>query len=293
MHICALPNDHEIIKKLSHIDHGHFMSISSCAQYGMLIHSSNNLNVQGEKRMPHHILVIEDDNDIARLVDLHLKDAGYEVTLTHNGSNGLELALSKFYDLIILDLMLPGVDGVEICQRMRVAAVYTPILMLTARASEVDRVLGLEVGADDYLTKPFSIRELLARVKALFRRVDALTSEANPESKSVIRAGDLVIDGSKRRVMFCGNAVSLTAKEFDLLLYFAKHPGRVFTRMELLNLVWGYGHEGYEHTVNSHINRLRAKIEKEPARPRNILTVWGVGYKFSDSDDKREDIQKV
>lgn len=234
-----------------------------------------------QKCMPRRILVIEDDKDIAHLVELHLKDTGYEVTLAHDGDVGLDQALSKPYDLIILDLMLPGVDGLEICRRVRAASVYTPMLMLTSRSSELDRVLGLEIGADDYLTKPFSIPELLARVKALFRRVEALKSEASQKSQRLIQAGDLIVDVEKRNVTLKGNPVPLTAKEFDLLLHFADHPGRVYTRMELLNQVWGYGYEGYEHTVNSHINRLRAKIEKDPAKPGYILTVWGIGYKFS------------
>jgi len=232
--------------------------------------------------MPRRILIIEDDRDMAHLVEFHLKDMGYEVTLAHDGHVGLDEAISKPYDLIILDLMLPEVDGLEICRRVRAASVYTPVVVLTSRASELDRVVGLEIGADDYLTKPFSIRELLARVKALFRRVEALKSEASWKSQRLIQAGDLIIDVEKRSVTLLGNPVPLTAKEFDLLLHFANHPGRVFTRMELLKQVWGYGYEGYEHTVNSHINRLRAKIEKDPAKPRYILTVWGIGYKFSD-----------
>src|SRR5512143_337039 len=235
--------------------------------------------------MHRRILVIEDDKDIAHLVELHLRDAGYEASLAFDGKAGLESALSNKFDLIILDLLLPGMDGIEICRRLRSSSPYTPILMLTSRSSELDRVLGLEIGADDYLTKPFSIRELLARIKALFRREEALRSEASLESQKVIRAGDLEIDVGKRKVALKGKPVSLTAKEFDLLLQFAKHPGRVYTRLELLNLVWGYGYEGYEHTVNSHINRLRSKIEENPAQPRYILSVRGVGYKFSDSED--------
>lgn len=232
--------------------------------------------------MPRRILIVEDDKDIAHLVELHLKDAGYEVSVAHHGKAGLDQALSKPYNLIILDLMLPGVDGLEICRRVRAASVYTPVVVLTSRASELDRVLGLEIGADDYLTKPFSLPELLARVKALFRRVEALKSEVSQKWQRLIQAGDVIIEVEKRNVTLEGNPIPLTAKEFDLLLHFANHPGRVYTRMELLKQVWGYGYEGYEHTVNSHINRLRAKIEKDPAKPRYILTVWGIGYKFSD-----------
>jgi len=238
--------------------------------------------------MPRKIHIIEDDKDLAHLVLLHMQGTGYEVTLAHDGTVGLDEALFKPYDLIILDLTLPGMDGLEICRRVRAASVYTPMLMLTSRCSELDRILGLEIGADDYLTKPFGIRELLARVKALFRRVEALKSEASRGSQKVIRTGELVVDVEKRKVTLQGNPVPLTAKEFDLLRHFANQPGRVYTRMELLNLVWGYGYEGYEHTVNSHINRLRAKIEKDPARPCYLLTVWGIGYKFSDSEDLKK-----
>lgn len=234
--------------------------------------------------MARRILIIEDDKDIAQLVELHLKDDGYEVSRAYDGKTGLELALSKPHDLIILDLMLPGVGGIEICRRVRAASFYTPILMLTAKSAELDRVLGLEIGADDYMTKPFSVRELLARVKALFRREEAFKTGASNGSQKAVKAGDLFIEPAKRKVTLKGEAVSLTAKEFDLLLQFAGHPGRVYTRLELLNLVWGYGYEGYEHTVNSHINRLRAKIEENAAEPRYILSVRGVGYKFSDTE---------
>ncbi len=234
--------------------------------------------------MSRSILIIEDDKDIAQLVELHLRDAGYEVSLAYDGSTGLRQALSKHYDLIILDLMLPGVDGLEICRSVRAASAYTLILMLTAKSAELDRVLGLEIGADDYMTKPFSIRELLSRVKALFRRLEALKSKPPWESRQVVRTDDLEINVEKRNVTRNGKSISLTAKEFDLLLQFARNPGRVYTRTELLNLVWGYGYEGYEHTVNSHISRLRAKIEENPARPRYILSVRGVGYRFADRD---------
>ena len=231
---------------------------------------------------PRKILVIEDDRDIARLVELHLHDLGYDVQVAHDGVSGLKHALSKPYDLIILDLMLPGIEGLEVCRNLRTKPNYTPILMLTAKSTELDRVLGLEVGADDYLTKPFSVRELLARVKALFRRMEALGAQPASGMQKTIQASDLAIDIEKRKVTLRGKPVDLTAKEFDLLLQFAQHPGLVYTRSQLLDLVWGYAHEGYEHTVNSHINRLRAKIERDPAHPRYVLTVWGVGYRFSE-----------
>lgn len=237
--------------------------------------------------MARKIFIIEDDRDISHLVGLHLRDMGCEVTFASNGTTGLEQAISKPYDLVILDLMLPGLDGLEICRRLRAQAKYTPILMLTAKSSELDRVLGLELGADDYLTKPFSVRELLARVKALFRRVEAIGSQTSSGARKTIQAGDLMIDTDKRKVVLHGISVELTAKEFDLLLQFAKNPGRVYTRSQLLDLVWGYGHDGYEHTVNSHINRLRAKIEKDPAHPGYILTVWGVGYKFAEPEESK------
>jgi DNA-binding response OmpR family regulator len=178
--------------------------------------------------------------------------------------------------------MLPGMDGLDICKRLRAGARYVPILMMTSRAAEIDRVLGLELGADDYLTKPFSLNELLARVKALFRRVDAMSAAAAGPAAKTLTAGELAIDLDRRVVTLAGRAVELTAKEFDLLAHFAAHPGRVFTRAQLLDKVWGYSNIGYEHTVNSHINRLRSKIEQDPAKPRYIVTVWSVGYKFAE-----------
>lgn len=232
--------------------------------------------------MPRKVLVIEDHTDIAEVVALHLSDIDCEVRHVADGLEGLKAAESERYDLIILDLMLPGMDGLEICRRVRATNRYVPILMLTAKSSEADRVVGLEMGADDYLTKPFSVMELLARVKALFRRVEAMT-QARDGDTEILHARDIVIDTGRRAVSVGGGAVELTAKEFDLLLQFARHPGRVYSRAQLLDLVWGYGHAGYEHTVNSHINRLRAKIERDPAKPAHILTVWGVGYKFNDA----------
>jgi DNA-binding response OmpR family regulator len=235
--------------------------------------------------MAHHVLVIEDDRDIADLVALHLRDEGYEVDVHHDGSEGLEAAKTGAYDLLVLDLMLPGTDGLSICKTLRSGERYLPILMLTAKSSELDRVLGLELGADDYLTKPFSIRELVARAKALLRRAEAMAGQAQ-ETESpggqVLQCGEIRIDPQRRSVHIADQTVELTAKEFDLLYYFARHPGRVYSRVQLLDQVWGYGHEGYEHTVNSHINRLRGKIEQDPANPRYILTVWGVGYKFAE-----------
>ncbi|CAB1076579.1 Two-component transcriptional response regulator, OmpR family [Olavius algarvensis Delta 1 endosymbiont] len=235
--------------------------------------------------MPHKILVIEDNRDLARLLELHLSDLSYRVDLAFDGVAGWDLIASNRYDLIILDLMLPGIDGLEICRRLRSQPVYTAILMLTSKSAELDRVLGLEMGADDYVTKPFSIRELMARVKAIFRRIDILQSDNRTErfdQPAIIRAGHLTIEPERRKVSLNSKTVDLTAKEFDLLLHFARHAGRVFSRAQLLDKVWGYGHDGYEHTVNSHINRLRSKIEKNPAQPEYVLTVWGIGYKFAE-----------
>lgn len=232
--------------------------------------------------MSHKILVVEDNRDLARLLALNLGDLSYEVDLAFDGDTGWAKIKKNPYDLIILDLMLPGIDGLEICRRLRTQPVYTAILMLTSKSAELDRVLGLEMGADDYVTKPFSIRELMARVKAIFRRIEKLQSGERPDRSAIIRAGELIIDPDRRQVNLNDRSIDLTAKEFDLLLHFARHAGRVFTRDQLLDKVWGYGHDGYEHTVNSHINRLRAKIEKNPAQPEFVLTVWGVGYKFAE-----------
>ncbi len=232
--------------------------------------------------MSKNILIVEDDPDIARLVQLHLGDAGYSVDHCAEGDTALRHYQNKQPDLVILDLMLPGMNGLDLCRQMRKSTDYIPILMLTSKSTELDRVLGLEIGADDYITKPFSIQELVARVNAQFRRADAIAvSPAN--NSQPIQFDALVIDPDKRTVQHNAAAVQLTSKEFDLLLEFVKHPGRAYSRTQLLDKVWGYGHDGYEHTVNSHINRLRAKIEPDPANPRYILTVWGIGYKFMDN----------
>jgi len=230
------------------------------------------------------ILVIEDNKDISKLIALHLRDEGNHVDLASDGDIGMEWVGNRRYDLVILDLMLPGIDGLEICRRLRAQSDYTPILMLTAKTSEFDRVLGLEMGADDYLTKPFSIRELIARVKAILRRITLSRNNAIHSNRGIFHAGKLQVIVDKRRVNLAGEALELTAKEFDLLSFFIKSPGQVFTRSQLLDQVWGYGHDGYEHTVNSHINRLRSKIEVNPSDPRFILTVWGIGYKFLEEE---------
>jgi DNA-binding response OmpR family regulator len=233
------------------------------------------------------VLVIEDQRDIAGLIGLHLRDVPCDVTLRYDGRSGLAEAEARRYDLLVLDVMLPDVDGLEICRRLRSKTPYTPILMVTAKATELDRVLGLELGADDYLTKPFSVLELVARAKALFRRMDALSSGDAEVQDAPIRCGGMLIDPAKRQVALDGHDVELTTKEFDLLLHFARNPGRVYTRLQLLDAVWGYGYDGYEHNVNCHINRLRAKIERSHARPRFILTVRGVGYKFAETSERQ------
>jgi DNA-binding response OmpR family regulator len=186
--------------------------------------------------------------------------------------------------------MLPGMSGTEVCRQLREKERTTPILMLTAKSEERDKVLGLDLGADDYVTKPFSIRELLARVRALLRRVELDQPE---EAPAEIAFGDLVIEPAKRKVQVAGENVELTAKEFDLLNLFAQHPGRAFSRQELLDKVWGYQYAGYSHTVNSHINRLRSKIETDPSAPRYVQTVWGVGYRFAEEGDlaAKEDVE--
>lgn len=233
--------------------------------------------------MPNRVLVIEDDHDIAHLLELHLRDIAMKVDIVSTGTAGYNRARQDTYDIIILDLMLPEMNGLEVCRKLREQAVNTPVLMLTAKSSELDRVLGLELGADDYLTKPFSIQELQARVKAMLRRSSMQTMQQksnNNEESITIR--NLTISPERRQVSVAGKEVELTAREFELLLHFARHPGIVYSRAQLLDKVWGYGHDGYEHTVNSHINRLRKKIEIDPAKAEYIVTVWGVGYKIDE-----------
>jgi len=227
-------------------------------------------------------LVVEDDLDIVELLRIHLADLDCELDACGDGEQGLQLALREEYDLIILDLMLPSMDGTEICRRIRGKEINTPILMLTAKSEEFDKVLGLEMGADDYITKPFSIREFIARVKALLRRAERNRQVAAEKGPAVLSYGELMIDLDKRKVTTAGKRVELSPKEFELLSLLASNPGKCYDRGKILNLVWGYDFDGYEHTVNSHINRLRTKIEPDLQRPVYILTNWGVGYRFNE-----------
>ena len=234
---------------------------------------------------PAHVLVAEDQTDIRDLLVMNLRGAGYEVTAVADGAAALAAQTAQPRDLLVLDLMMPGLDGLEVCKALRARASAAPILMLTAKSTELDRVLGLELGADDYLTKPFSLAELLARVKALLRRAELLrAAQAQPVGAAgLIRHGELEIQPAKRQVRYRGQAIEFTALEFDLLLHFATHPGHVFSRAQLLDAVWGYSHDGYEHTVTTHINRLRNKLEADPMRPELILTVRGAGYKLREA----------
>ncbi len=227
-----------------------------------------------------NILVIEDDEDIARMLALTLRTEGFEVRVEHSGEGGLTFLQHERPQLLVLDLMLPGIDGLQVCRKVRERTDYLPIIILSAKSSETQRVLGLELGADDYLTKPFSTAELVARIHAVLRRMEAAEQLAATRA-GVIRHGAFSLDPVAREARLGERELVLTSKEFDLLMFFARNAGRAFKRIELLNQVWGHAHDGYEHTVNSHINRLRNKIEENPAQPRCIITVWGVGYKFA------------
>jgi len=227
------------------------------------------------------ILIIEDDRDIADLIAIHMDDNGHESTKVHDGKEGLLKAMEGLHDLIILDLKLPGMDGLEICQKLRLEKMDVPIIMLTSKSEEIDKVLGLEIGADDYMTKPFSLRELVARVKTVMRR-GRTQAEASATEEELIEFENFYLDVSRRIVKSYQEQHDLSPKEFDLLVLLAKNPGKTYSRSDLLNQVWGVDFEGFEHTVNSHINRLRSKIEKNMNEPEFILTTWGVGYKFKD-----------
>lgn len=229
------------------------------------------------------VLIIEDDVEIVQLLKIHLKDLGCDVISANQGDKGLQMALNEAPDLIILDLMLPVMDGVEVCQKIRANNIQSPIMMLTAKSEEIDKVLGLEVGADDYLTKPFSVREFIARVKAIFRRQKMETQTEKVNGKNgTLQFDNLSIDLELRKVILNGQKVELSPKEFELLVLLSSNPGKSYDRTKLLNLIWGYDFKGYEHTVNSHINRLRSKIEPDMGNPKFILTTWGVGYKFNE-----------
>ena len=239
----------------------------------------NSAAILSDKR----ILIIEDDQDIAQLLLLHLSDIYRTVQVIHNGKVGFETGLEHHWDIILLDIRLPDMDGLEICKQLRSHKVLTPILMLTSKSSELDQVLGFEIGADDYVTKPFRLLELSARIKALLRRnIINQTIEKPEKERSQIFCGKLNLDVDKRKVTIAGQRIELTVREFKLLAHFAKSPGRVYSRMELLDSVWGISHQGYEHTVNSHINRLRNKLSTVLEGKHCIETVWGVGYKLSE-----------
>lgn len=225
-------------------------------------------------------LIVEDEKHIVELLTIHLQDLHLEVDSANNGVVGLEKGLSGDYSVIILDIMMPEKDGIEVCRELRGAGIQAPILMLTAKSEEFDKVLGLELGADDYLTKPFSVRELIARVKALLRRYEAFQKPV--EKRDGIEVDGLEISLEKRKVKLNGETLDLTPKEFDLLYLLASNPGKSYSREDLLKQVWGYDFSGYEHTVNSHVNRLRAKVEKDPNNPDFIKTVWGIGYSFKE-----------
>jgi two-component system, OmpR family, alkaline phosphatase synthesis response regulator PhoP len=227
------------------------------------------------------VLIVEDDFNIAELVAINLRDMGCEVTIENDGLAGHDRALRDNFNLLILDINLPKMTGLEICKQVRKHRRYVPIMMMTAKSDESDIVMGLEIGADDYITKPFSVKELVARVKAVLRRTQAANSELQKSGK-VLNFPDLTIDTENRTVILRGERVDLTPKEYDLLYALAKKPGRSYSRQQLLDTVWGYEFEGLEHTVNSHINRLRIKIEKDIQNPIYIITTWGVGYRFND-----------
>ncbi|NND72965.1 MAG: response regulator transcription factor [Rhodothermales bacterium] len=228
------------------------------------------------------ILLVEDDAELSDLVRGRLVDSGYNVEVAEDGTNALEKVAASVPDLVLLDVMLPGLDGLEVCRRIRSDHPLLYIIMLTARTSEMDRVVGLEVGADDYVTKPFSLDELIARVRSALRRIrlTAETTNVDDGEESTLDFGAILIDPIRREVKLNGSLLHLTVREYDLLLFMARNPGRPFSRMQLLEKVWDIHYEGYDRTVDSHVQRLRAKIEADPADPFFIRTVWGVGYKF-------------
>lgn len=226
------------------------------------------------------ILVVEDAPELAALIAGQLRDLAADVEVFHEGGAALESMRQQPPDLIVLDIGLPGLTGLDICRTIRAEGLSTLVLMLSGRGSELDRIVGLEFGADDYVVKPFGMLELLARIRALFRRVEHCRAETDRPG-APITVGELTIDPASRQVVRGDAALEVTEKEFDLLHLFAQNPGRVYTRAQLLDLVWGYGSNVYEYTVTTHINRLRRKIEPDPAHPRLIQTVWGLGYRLN------------
>ena len=231
-----------------------------------------------------HIVVVEDDQAIADMLCLHLKEQHYQVTHIDDGLQARQFLLQQNYDLVVLDIMLPNYNGLDICKELRQVRPITPILLLTSMSGEADRVIGLELGADDYLTKPFSLRECIARIKALLRRSQYSQAPIKETDDQESSYEELYIHISHRQIKLANTSIDLTAREFDLLVYLANHAEQVFSRNQLLDAVWGYSHEGYEHTVNTHINRLRNKLKRSDNKADFIQTVWGVGYKFSLAD---------
>ena len=234
----------------------------------------------GERKIS--LLVVEDDENISTAISEYFSRAGYQVKTAEDGITGVKAALENPPDAVVLDLMLPKMDGLAVCKELREKVGYLPILMLTAKDDIVDKVLGLEMGADDYITKPFSLRELEARIKTVLRRTRSASNSDGARDEAPIVRGKLRIDPARREVTIGERQVELTPKEFDLLRLFASNPGRVFPRKYLLEKIWDYSYEGYDRTIDSHINRLRAKIEDNPENPQMVLTVWGIGYKFTD-----------
>ena len=234
----------------------------------------------GERKIS--LLVVEDDENISSAISEYFSRAGYNVKTVEDGLMGVKTALEETPDAVVLDIMLPKMDGLAVCRELREKANHVPILMLTAKDDVVDKVLGLEMGADDYITKPFSLRELEARIKSVLRRSKIPAGTDGVKDEAPITRGNLRIDPARREVSIGERQVDLTPKEFDLLRLFASNPGRVFPRKYLLEKIWDYSYEGYDRTIDSHINRLRAKIEDNPENPQMVLTVWGIGYKFSD-----------
>lgn len=228
------------------------------------------------------VLLIEDDSTIVDLLNIHLRDLQCDIIAAYDGETGLEKALNQTFDLIILDLMLPKMQGLEVCQEIRRKDNHIPILMLTAKAEEIDKVLGLEMGADDYLTKPFSMREFIARVKVIFRRAEQTKTEPQKNIINQISFNDLLIDVEKHKVMINNRRVDLSPKEYKLLKLLALQPGKTYSRQQLLDLIWGDNFNGSEHTVNTLVNRIRSKIESNVNYPKYILTTWGMGYRFND-----------